>query len=255
MIPKRTMLCATLALLTTFSLAYAQRDGDSPREGRGPRDGQREGRGPRDGGGPPGRGMGGPPNPLIEAIDKDGDGDVSAEELAGAVAALKTLDENKNGILERSEMRPQFGGFGRGRGPRGEGGGPRPEGDRPRGEGDRPRPEGDRPRGEGDRPRGEGDRPRGEGDRPRPEGDRPPGGRFGGGEGGRGPGGPGGRGFGGPEGMVSRFMEHDADGDGKLSKEELTKAAEAFGSARGRFGGGPGGPRDGGRSGRPARPE
>jgi len=61
----------------------------------------------------------------------------------------------------------------------------------------------------------------------------------------RGPGGPGGPG-GGPggapsaEAFVSRAMQFDADQDGKLSKEELTKMAEQVG--RGPMGRGPGGP-------------
>jgi hypothetical protein len=54
--------------------------------------------------------------------------------------------------------------------------------------------------------------------------------------------------------MVNRVMEFDADKDGKLSKDELTKWAESFGRA---FGGGrPGaGGQGGDDSRRPQRPE
>jgi collagen type III alpha len=89
----------------------------------------------------------------------------------------------------------------------------RPNGDRPEA---RKRPDGERrPEGE---PRPDGER-RPDGDRrpegtPRPpgQGDRPP----------QGPGGPDGRGFGPPP----FFQLIDTDGDGKLSREELSKAAE-----------------------------
>ena len=63
---------------------------------------------------------------------------------------------------------------------------------------------------------------------------------------GRGPGSGGpGAGAGGPQGFIDRMFEFDADKDGKLSREELSKMAEQFGGAgRGGFGGNP----------RPARP-
>ncbi len=66
--------------------------------------------------GPP---LGPPPNPLATAIDEDGDGDLSAEEMAAAAEALKKLDRNRDGTLSREEMRPRFRpGGGPPRGPR-----------------------------------------------------------------------------------------------------------------------------------------
>jgi hypothetical protein len=82
-------------------------------------------------------------------------------------------------------------------------------------------------------------------------------GRFGGFAGGPGgfAGGPGGFGPPSPEAFVNRAMQFDADNDGKLSKEELSKMAEEIGRGFGRRG--DQGPRGegGDRPQRPARPE
>jgi Ca2+-binding EF-hand superfamily protein len=72
--------------------------------------------------GPGGRGgrmEGGPlQSPLLQALDTDHDGELSAKELENAKTALETLDKNKDGRLTRDEIMPQ--GFGRtGRGGRG----------------------------------------------------------------------------------------------------------------------------------------
>src|SRR5262249_46989429 len=40
-----------------------------------------------------------PVNPIVAALDADGDGTISKEELANAVAALKKLDKNGDGVL------------------------------------------------------------------------------------------------------------------------------------------------------------
>jgi Ca2+-binding EF-hand superfamily protein len=65
-------------------------------------------------------------NPLMKALDKDGNGELSAAEIAGAAAALKSLDKNKDGKLTEDELRPPMppGGFGGPGGERGERGGP-----------------------------------------------------------------------------------------------------------------------------------
>ena len=84
------------------------------------------GRGGRGGqGGPGGRpqggfgrgGQGGPGGfmrmfPVMVALDSDGNGEISSEEIKGAVAALKKLDKNKDGKLTEDELRPSFGGRG-----------------------------------------------------------------------------------------------------------------------------------------------
>ena len=65
-----------------------------------------EGRGP---------GRGGFPNPLLNALDANHDGIISAAEIQNAPAALRRLDKNGDGQLTQDELRPAFPG-GRGRG-------------------------------------------------------------------------------------------------------------------------------------------
>ena len=77
-----------------------QRPDDRP---RGPGDSNR--RGP---GGGPGRSR----NPVILALDADGDGELSPSEIARADEALKTLDKDGDGKLSREELRPAQGGRG-----------------------------------------------------------------------------------------------------------------------------------------------
>jgi predicted O-methyltransferase YrrM len=81
-------------------------------------------------GGPPGSMPGGPFGPpripVMTAIDANGDGELSAEEIAKAAQSLKKLDKNGDGTLSREELRPQFappGGPGGPGGPRGPGAG------------------------------------------------------------------------------------------------------------------------------------
>ncbi len=239
--------------------------------------------------------------PIMAALDADGDGEISGDEIAKSVVALNGLDKNKDGKLTTDELRPEFGGRG---GPGGERGGPGGERGRGGPEGDSAglvnrlmaldknqdgklakdevegrmqaiferadadhdgfatkeeiekiasaAPEGDGPRrggpgegGPGEGGRGPGEGGRGQGGGPG-EGGRGPGG--GPGEGGRGPGG-----FGGPpnpEQFINHAFEFDADKDGKLSKEELTKML----SESGPMGGGRGPERTGGEGGAGRRP-
>lgn len=48
--------------------------------------------------------------PVMSALDKNKDGEISAEEIENAAAALKTLDRDGNGKLTEDELRPNFGG-------------------------------------------------------------------------------------------------------------------------------------------------
>ncbi len=66
-------------------------------------------------GGMPGRGF--PPPPVMAALDTNGDGEISANEIDNAVRALRTLDRNKDGKLSREEMLGAPRGFGRPGGP------------------------------------------------------------------------------------------------------------------------------------------
>lgn len=45
--------------------------------------------------------------PLMIALDADGDGEISASEIEGAVAALKKLDKNSDGKLTVAELMPE----------------------------------------------------------------------------------------------------------------------------------------------------
>lgn len=47
-------------------------------------------------------------NPLMQALDTNKDGELSAEEIAGASAALNKLDKNGDGKLSTDEIRPAF---------------------------------------------------------------------------------------------------------------------------------------------------
>ena len=100
-----------------------------PPEGRpGNRGGFREGmrpesgRGGFGGGAPRGPGGFGSPLAVIAALDVDGNGEISAQEIDLAVVSLRKLDRNKDGKLDRSEMGgagpdgrgPGFGGVGMG---------------------------------------------------------------------------------------------------------------------------------------------
>ncbi len=105
---KPVKLAAFVLTFTVPALSMAQPpEGDRP-EGRPPEGRQER---PRDGG-PEGRPRF--PNPVLEAIDADKNGELSAEEIANAATALKSLDKNSDGKLDMAETRPNFEGMGRG---------------------------------------------------------------------------------------------------------------------------------------------
>ena len=60
-------------------------------------------------GGFPG-GRGGPggfgPSPLVSALDKNNDGQVSAAEIKQSIQSLKAIDKNKDGKLVGDEIHP-----------------------------------------------------------------------------------------------------------------------------------------------------
>jgi hypothetical protein len=93
-----------------------------------------------------------PHDPLRRALDADGDHVISSEEIANAASALKSLDRNGDGKLDREEMRPPMPpGMQRRPGPPEGRRGPPPEGSEGRGDfrgppgPDGPRPEGPKP--------------------------------------------------------------------------------------------------------------
>ena len=55
-----------------------------------------------------GPGQDGPPpkDPLAEALDTNRDGVISESEMENAAEALATLDQNKDGELDREELKP-----------------------------------------------------------------------------------------------------------------------------------------------------
>lgn len=63
---------------------------------------------PQDGPRPPHGPHHPPHDPLRRALDADGDHVISSEEIANAASALKTLDKNGDGKLDREEMRPEL---------------------------------------------------------------------------------------------------------------------------------------------------
>ena len=115
-----------------------------------PPGGQLGGQGGRDGGFGGGGGGFGFRSPLMEVLDADHDGVISAAEIKNATAVLITLDKDKDGKLSEEEIRPI------GRGPNAGGpGGPGGEGRGPGGPGGEGRGPGG-PGGEGRGPGGQG---------------------------------------------------------------------------------------------------
>lgn len=131
---KKTAILTALALSATVWTVSAQdQGGQRPERPGGPRpeggqQGQRPEGGQRPGGGQ-GQGQGGfrpMPNPVITALDANGDGSIDEAELKNATAALKKLDKDNDGKLSQEELRPAGmggrGGFGGQGGPGGQGG-------------------------------------------------------------------------------------------------------------------------------------
>ena len=90
------MVAACLGIITSPLLAQKADQADAP--GRPPQSGP----------------DGGPRSlmqnlPVLAALDRDGNGEISAAEIAAASAALKTLDKNSDGKLSADELRPRFG--------------------------------------------------------------------------------------------------------------------------------------------------
>lgn len=259
-------LAALFIVATTLSVASAQ----PPGERGGPGGGRR------------------PPNAVLAAIDSNGDHEITTDEMKKAFTALKKLDSNKNGKLDREEIHPEMaGGPGRPRGPRDGGPGGEADGRQSVVE----RIQGFDKNNDGKLTKDEvparmqrivarydknkdavldqqelaamseqlaASVPERSGPRGRGGFDGPPGvGPRGGGQRGGGRGGPGG-GPPSPEQTIQDAFEFDANNDGQLSKSELQRFAESHaqrgGPGGGRGGrGGPGG-RGGDRPNRPARP-
>ena len=97
-----------IAFVYVFGFLIIFNDSTAMGQGGGQRGGQRGGQGMR----------GGQTPPLLRVFDADGDGELSTEEINGAVQKLEKLDRNSDGRLTAEELRPQGRGQG---GPRGGG--------------------------------------------------------------------------------------------------------------------------------------
>lgn len=95
------MLALALPACTLFAQNQNDANGQSPPPPPAENDGP-----PGPPGGGPGRGHRPPPMPLIMALDTNHDGIISADEIANAAAALKTLDKNGDGQLTKDEYLP-----------------------------------------------------------------------------------------------------------------------------------------------------
>ena len=88
-------ILAVLAASVTMNAIAQPPEGDRP-----------DGPPPQRDGGPDGDGPHRPPHPVMDALDKNGDREISEEEIANATVALKTLDKNADGKLTDDEIRP-----------------------------------------------------------------------------------------------------------------------------------------------------
>lgn len=104
----KAVLVLVVALGATISVSLAQGPGRPPDGPPGGFEGREDSRF--------GAGFRGPRSPLQDALDANRDGEISAEEIDNAAAALRKLDKNKDGKLVMRELMPQ------GMGPGGPGG-------------------------------------------------------------------------------------------------------------------------------------
>jgi len=103
---KHTKSLLTLALALSTGLAFAEPPPASenaagqnkpPQNNQAPNDPSEK---------PPRDGKNRPKPPLLEALDTNGDGIISADEIANAPESLKKLDKNGDGKLTQDELRP-----------------------------------------------------------------------------------------------------------------------------------------------------
>ena len=47
-------------------------------------------------------------DPVLKALNANGDKEITKDEIDGSAAALKTLDKNNDGKISEDEIRPQF---------------------------------------------------------------------------------------------------------------------------------------------------
>jgi hypothetical protein len=108
------MCVLAVLLLLNVSSAQAQRRDRGEAKGREQAKERGEGKEENDDKGPDeagpamglGAGMAGAVSPLMQALDNDGDGTISAKELKVALRSLKTLDANRDGMLTPDELAP-----------------------------------------------------------------------------------------------------------------------------------------------------
>ena len=98
----KTVILTLLTSAITLEMSFAQGRGAGRGGGRPPHGP------PRGGAIIPGGGDEKPPlPPLMEALDQNLDGDISADEIQEASDSLKTLDENNDGKLSQDELKPE----------------------------------------------------------------------------------------------------------------------------------------------------
>ena len=110
MTPPSGMLTSIVLILLCNGITVAQPPDRPGREGGGPVAGHPDVSGTDR----PGQPSAGGPAMLMALFDTDRDGELSAEEIGGAEAALKRLDRNGDGKLTREELRSPLPGQGRG---------------------------------------------------------------------------------------------------------------------------------------------